>query len=94
MIADRAQIDGAAHRLMSDILQLKGARFVDGSKITSIAHKLGVHEIEAKIYFLRELHGIVRKLPLKVFAEDQDRQRLIGAVQDALDRAIDEEDEA
>lgn len=90
---DESQIIHAAHELMQRMLDLKDARFVDGSKIESIAKSLGILDLEARIYFLRELHGIVRKLPLKIYTDDQDRQRFITAVQDALDRAIDEEDE-
>lgn len=82
-----------AHQLMSEVLKLKGMRFVDGSKVTAIVNQFNIRDVEAKIYFLRELHGIIRKLPLKVFGDMQDRDRLLAAVQDALDHAIDEEDE-
>ncbi len=84
----------SAHALMRDILKLKSTTFVDGTKITTLANQLGIRNLEARIYFLRELHGLVRKLPLKIYGDDKDRERLMSAVQDALDRAIDEEDEA
>ena len=83
----------AAHRLMKEVLPLKDQRFVDSSKISAIANKLNIRDDEAKIYFLRELHSIVRKLPLKIYSDDQSRQRLLTAIQDALDAAIDEEEE-
>ena len=83
----------AAHRLMKEVLPLKDQRFVDSSKITAIANRLSIRDDEAKIYFLRELHNIVRKLPLKIYSDDQARQRLLTAIQDALDTAIDEEEE-
>ena len=81
------------HRIMAEVLELKDARFVDGTKITSLVNRFSLRGIEARIYFLRELHQIIRKLPLKIFNDEQDRQRLLDAVQDALDRAIDEEEE-
>jgi len=77
---------------MSEVLQLKDARFVDGTRVLSMVNQFDINPLEARIYFLRELYGIIRKLPLKIFGDDKDRSRLLDAVQDALDRAIDEED--
>ena len=87
------QITQAAHLLMKEVLPLKDQRFVDSSKITAIANRLNIRDDEAKIYFLRELHTIVRKLPLKIYNDDQSRQRLLTAIQEAMDNAIDEEEE-
>ena len=42
---------------------------------------------------MRELHAVIRRLPLKIFHADDDRLRLIAGVQEALDAAIDEEEE-
>ena len=89
----RPETAEAAHRLMKEVLPLKDQRFVDSSKITAIAKRLNIRDDEAKIYFLRELHNIVRKLPLKIYSDEQARQRLLTAIQDALDAAIDEEEE-
>ena len=80
------------HQIMAAVLEMKDARFVDGTKVMSVLKRCNVRGAEATIYFLRELHQIVRKLPLKIFNDEQDRLRLMDAVQDALDRAIDEED--
>ncbi len=88
-----AEAQKSAHRLMKEIIPLKDQRFVDGSKILTIVDRFGIQDLEAKIYFLRELHSIVRKLPLKIFSDDQSRFRLLAALQDALDTAIDEEEE-
>lgn len=82
-----------AHRLMKEVLPLKDQRFVDSSKFDAIANRLNINDIEAKIYFLRELHAIVRKLPLKIFDDEQNRFRMLTAIQDALDAAIDQEEE-
>ena len=87
------EIATAAHQLMKEVLPLKDQRFVDSSKITAIVNGLGIREDEAKIYFLRELHSIVRKLPLKIYSDEQARGRLLTAIQDALDTAIDEDEE-
>jgi type III secretion protein W len=78
---------------MREILPLKDQRFVDAAKIRRISDELTGGGIEQTIFFLRELHTIVRKLPLKIFGEDQDRLRLVEGVQDALDAAVDQEEE-
>ena len=83
----------SAHRLMKEVLPLKDQRFVDASKFLAIVRSYDIHEDEARIYFLRELHAVIRKLPLKVFTEEQSRERLLTAIQDALDQAVDEEEE-
>ncbi len=84
--------DDRAHQLMRDVLPLIDERWVDGVKITAIVDRLGIRNIEARIFFLRELLGIVRRLPLKIYREDDARQRLMTAVQEALDTAIDQEE--
>ena len=88
------EIVASAHILMREVLKLKNTPFVDGTKIGSLATRLGIRDIEMQIYFLRELHGLIRKLPMKIYSDDKERDRLMSAVQDALDRAIDEEDDA
>jgi len=79
--------------IIRELTQLKDQRFVDGVRIRSLVDQLGLPEIEQKIYFLRELHAVIRRLPLKIFHADDDRLRLIAGVQEALDAAIDEEEE-
>ena len=83
----------AAHRLMKEVLPLKDQRFVDASKIDAITKTFNIRDDEATIFFLRELHSVIRKLPLKIFDDDQSRLRVLTAIQDALDHAIDEEEE-
>ena len=58
-----------------------------------MTNRLGLDDVEAKIYFLRELLAIVRKLPLAIYNDPQDRLRLIDALQSSLDKAIEEEEE-
>ncbi|MBI1247969.1 TyeA family type III secretion system gatekeeper subunit [bacterium] len=82
-----------AHLLMKEILSLKDQRFIDSSKITAIVDRCKIENLEARIYFLRELHSLIRKMPLKLFVDDQARLRLLTAIQEALDIAIDKEEE-
>ena len=65
---------------MLEILPLKDQKWVDHHRINKLADKLELDNIEAKIYFLRELSGIVRKLPLNIYQDPDDRLRLVEAV--------------
>ncbi|MGU3841526.1 TyeA family type III secretion system gatekeeper subunit, partial [Vibrio diabolicus] len=49
--------------------------------------------VQQKIDFFREFHKLVRAIPIDVFADEEQRQNLIQAVQKALDEAIDIEEE-
>lgn len=87
------EVIASAHRLMKELLALKDQRFVDAAAVRRVADQFNLTDIEQTIYFLRELHGIVRRLPLKIFRDDEDRLRLVSAIQEALDVAVDEEEE-
>jgi type III secretion system TyeA family effector delivery regulator len=83
--------DGA-HRLMRDVLPLKDQRWLDGSKVRTTVDKLGIAASDAKIYLLRELYVVFSKLPDKAYHDQESRLRVTGAVQEALDVAINEEE--
>lgn len=87
-------VNEKAHQLMREVLPLIEERWLDGAKITAIADRLQVREPEARVYFLRELQVICRKLPLKVYKDDEARQRLLTAIQEAMDAAIALEEES
>lgn len=76
---------------MRELLPLKDQRWVDGAKITSIIDRVGSMKDEARIYLLREVSGIVRRLPEKIYESTDDRLRLAAAVQEAHDAAIADE---
>lgn len=78
---------------MRDFLPLKDQKWIDPSRISGIVDRLRIDDIEGKIYFLRELHGIARRLPIKIFDDNESRLRFISAIQDALDQAVAEEDD-
>lgn len=50
-------------------------------------------KIAAIIYFLHEYLENVRSLPLKLFPDLEQRERLVTVMQEALDRAIAKEEE-
>ncbi len=81
----------AASDLLSELLPLKDQRWVDASKVEAIANRLGTQAIEPRIYFLQGIGSLIGSLPEKVFHSLEDRERLRTAVQQAVDRAIDQE---
>ena len=79
--------------IIQEVLPLKNQRRIDPSAFLNLARRLGLSECAPKIYFLRELGAIIRQLPLKAFASPEDRLRLVDGIQEALDEAVEEEEE-
>ena len=79
--------------IIRKVLPLRNQRRIDPAAFLSLTDRLGITETEPKIYFLRELSAIIRTLPLKAFESPDDRLRLVEGVQQALDEAVDEEEE-
>ena len=77
----------AAHRVIMEILPLREQRWIDVNKIVELPERLAIHDVEAKIYFLRELTNMVRKLSMKIYQDPEDRLRLIDALQQAPERS-------
>ncbi|EPO5779399.1 TyeA family type III secretion system gatekeeper subunit [Vibrio harveyi] len=79
--------------LMSDVIALVEQRWVGSEEISNLANAMELESTERKISFFRELHKLVRHIPIDVFNDEEQRQNLIQAVQKALDEAIDLEEE-
>jgi type III secretion system YopN/LcrE/InvE/MxiC family regulator len=82
---------GTGHSLMKDVLPLKDQRWIDPGAVLKAVDNLKITGSEPRIYFLRELHALVGKLPVKVFPGLEDRGRVLEALQHALDTAIEAE---
>lgn len=79
--------------LMADVIALVEQRWVSGDEIWKVANAMELTAVQQKIDFFREFHKLVRAIPIDVFADEEQRQNLIQAVQKALDEAIDIEEE-
>ncbi len=79
--------------LMADVIALVEQRWVSSDEIWKVANAMELTAAEQKIDFFREFHKLVRAIPIDVFADEEQRQNLIQAVQKALDEAIDIEEE-
>ncbi|HHX8564425.1 TyeA family type III secretion system gatekeeper subunit [Vibrio sp. RM-44-3] len=79
--------------LMADVIALVEQRWVSSDEIWKVANAMELTAVQQKIDFFREFHKLVRVIPIDVFADEEQRQNLIQAVQKALDEAIDIEEE-
>ena len=79
--------------LMSDVIALVEQRWVGSAEIWNLVNAMALASTERKISFFRELHKLIRHIPIDVFNDEEQRQNLIQAVQKALDEAIDLEEE-
>ncbi len=79
--------------LMADVIALVEQRWVSSDEIWKVANAMELTAVEQKIDFFREFHKLVRAIPIDVFADEEQRQNLIQAVQKTLDEAIDIEEE-
>jgi type III secretion system TyeA family effector delivery regulator len=79
---------------MREILQMATQRWTDPERFGKIATLAGIHSVEARIYFLTQLRERVRLMPLKLFVTSEAREKMLEALQAALDQEISREEVA
>jgi type III secretion protein W len=83
-----------ADELVGGLLALAEKNWLVRADVDGLLKPLRVdRDLEAEIYVLRELTEIARVMPLKLFADLESRERLIDAIQEALDDAVSREEE-
>jgi type III secretion protein W len=80
-------------KLMRDLVSVTGERWVSAGRFTGIADTHNVRDLEARIPFLTGIKQMLRDLPVQIYPDTDTRQSILGASQEALDIAIDQEDE-
>ncbi len=85
--------DTRAFELMRELVVVTGEKWVGASRFTSMADRWGITDVQARIVFLTGVKRLIREMPVKVFPDLDVRQSILNAAQDALDQAIDLEDE-
>lgn len=78
----------SAHDLMREVLHLAGQRYTEPDRIARIATAAGFVSSGARIYFLTQLRERVRMMPIKLFVTPEAREKLLEAMQSALDQEI------
>lgn len=92
MERDFAVMGIAIDRLMKSLVGLAGERWISADRFAGLTRDMQVSEVPAKISFLTRTKGILRDMPPAIFAEPESRDKLLQAVQEALDLAIEDED--
>lgn len=82
------------NRLLIALVDLVASGSALSIQFERLAQDLGVPRGAQMIIFLTGVKGILRDLPEKAFIDRNSRLSMIDAVQDALDAAIDEEENA
>jgi len=77
--------------LVAEFLTLTDKTWITSSDVLNLAHKAGLVNTSARIYFLQGFLDMARQAPLKLFANDEKRLALVAKVQEALDQSIAEE---
>lgn len=67
-------------------------RWVDPDRFIQITNKIGVNNSEMRIYFLTQLREKVRQIPLKLYPVPDIREKLLDALQQAMDTEISREE--
>ena len=80
-------------RLMRDMVGLTSEKWTSESRFTKLAQDHGVATPTGTIAFLNGTRGMLRDLPVQIYADADTRQNLLNALQGALDTAIDAEEE-
>jgi len=79
--------------LLGDIVALRNERFLGSFQIDEIVKKASPPDIEHEVLFLQDMLGAVRSFPVRLFDDEQGYSKVFNAVQEAVDHAIEREDE-
>jgi type III secretion protein W len=82
-----------AVNLMQYLLDLLDQKWLTSTRILQLADRHQIDDHQARIILLTGLKTLGRAIPLRVFPDLESRERLLDAMQEALDAAIDAEDE-
>jgi type III secretion protein W len=90
----RESVPVAPFRLMTAMLEAaKGERVSEGD-FTRLALDFNVPPLEPSINFMTQFRDIVRNLPPRAYDKPEARERVLDAMQKAIDQFIDEEEVA
>lgn len=83
----------SAHELMEEILDMSSQRWVDQDRFRQMLTKLRLQDSQMRIYFLTQLWEKIRMIPQKLFPNPESREKMMNALQEAMDIEIAREEE-
>ncbi len=98
ILAARAQANGASQaftsaKVLREIVPLQDAIRVVPDHIAAIPERAGLNDVSKQINFLSDFKEMARLIPLESFVRAENREKLMEAIQDALDEKIAREEE-
>ena len=78
----------SAHDLMAEILDMANQRWIDQDRFRQILTKMRLQDSQTRIYFLTQLYGKIRMIPMKLFPSPDAREKMLGSLQEAMDIEI------
>lgn len=82
-----------AMNLVDDLVRCRNERFLGAFQIEEIASKAHAPDIEHEVLFLQDMLQMTQRLPVNFFEDMAGRTKMIDAMQEALDKAVQREDE-
>ena len=79
--------------LLKDVLKFQEDKWIRPEQISPLPSKLCIEEVPREINFLREFKEFIRLIPLKAYNDPEQRSRFLDAAQQALEEAIEREEE-
>lgn len=88
-----ASADSRAFDLLKELVSLTSERWASPTRFAGLARQWAPGGVPAQIRFLTQVKAIVRSLPPQVFVDMDARLAVLGALQEALDQAIEQEEQ-
>ena len=79
--------------VLRNMLDLIDQQWVTETDFNQLPEKLGVNELQAKIFLMTKIVGLIRLLPEEMFSNEDTKQNMISSSQESLDCLIEEEAE-
>lgn len=79
--------------ILSSVVGFREINYLGTMHIEEIAKKAKAPDIEREVLFLQDFVGMLRNFPERIYDDTQTYQKVMDAAQQALDKAIEREDE-
>ena len=79
--------------LLERVMTLRSQNFLSAMQIDAVVRAAMPPDLEHEVLFTQDLLAMVRQMPTEFFEDDGKRMTMLSAVQDAVDQAVQREDE-
>lgn len=85
--------DVRAFDLFKELVAITTERWISPGRFGALALNWAPSDISAQVRFLTRVKNVLRAMPVQVFSDADARQAALAALQDALDTAIEQEEQ-